>query len=96
LTTFDIEENVKRLESTLQALQFEMKTKLSDTSKLSELEESNQQLQEDIDQLIVQKETLEKELESAKDSLKNQELSKGDLVNFCITFRSIEESSISS
>lgn len=91
LRIYDTEENVKRLEGTLQALQLEMKTQNVDTSKLSKLEERNQQLQGDIDQLIVQKETLERELESAKDSLKNQELSKGDMVSSKIIFRLIGE-----
>jgi hypothetical protein len=43
-----------------------MKIKHTDTSKLSQLEETSKQLQEDIDKLIVQKETIEKKMQNSK------------------------------
>ena len=77
----EYEENIKRLEDSLQVIQGEMKTKTVDNTKVEQLEKENSQLSADIDQLIIQKEALSKELETTKDSLKTQELSKGNLVS---------------
>lgn len=76
----DLEEMVKRYENNIQTMQQEVKGKVVNNSELEKLEKTNSQLSSDIDQLIIQKETLAKELETAKDNLKNQELSKGHLV----------------
>lgn len=77
----EYEESIKRLEDSLQVIQGEMKTKTVDNTKVEQLEKENSQLSADIDQLIIQKEALSKELETTKDSLKTQELSKGNLVS---------------
>lgn len=77
----ELEDTIKRLEDSIQTIQDEVKTKVIDTSTVDKLEKQNQQLTTDLDQLVVQKQELAKELETVKDKLKTQELSKGDMID---------------
>ena len=75
------ESNAKSLEVQVSELSEKANHKVVDTTKVDELQKQNDVLTSDLDQLIMQKETLSKELESVKDTLKTQELSKGNLVS---------------
>jgi chromosome segregation ATPase len=83
----DLEEIVKKLENNVVTIESEVKGKLVDNSKFETLEKANNQLISDNDQLIIQKESLANELETVKDNLKNQELSKGNLVSIHMFYK---------
>ena len=77
----EAEKQLKGLNSTILELQAKNDTKQVDTTKVDALEEQNEVLAGDLENLIIQKEALSQELESVKDTLKTQELSKGNLVS---------------
>lgn len=51
-----------------------------DDTKIKELEQINSQFEDDLNQIILQKEEVSKELETLKDKVKTQDLAKGNLV----------------
>lgn len=76
----ELEETVKRLEEEKGNMQVKEQVPVLDDGRIEMLEKANTQLSDDINQVILQKEQLAKELETAKDSLKSQELNKGNMV----------------
>lgn len=77
----EADEKIKKLEAQVLELTDKIDHKTVDMTRVNELESLNSTLNSDIDQLIMQKDQLAQELENVKDSLKTQELSKGNLVS---------------
>lgn len=79
---YELENTLKVMENDLQISQGKSEQVIDNSviEKMEGLEKLNSQLSTDINQLVLQKEGLAKELEGIKDKMKSQELSKGNLV----------------
>ena len=86
------EEDIKRYQNSISLLQNELRTKMADNTKVEVLQKLNSQLNSDINHLISQKEGVEQELETIKDTIKTYEMSKKHMVLSYFNFnRLIEE-----
>ena len=74
------EEEIRRCQISISLLQNELRSNMSDNTKVEALQKLNNQLNSDIDQLIIQKSQVEIELETMKDTIKSHEILKKNLV----------------